>query len=108
MKNFDPKVLEKRFSFIHIPYKPFLTAHLKWKLSYQIMLLIRFNVMSPSDLEDFLRLVEINKDRLNDILECLRICSSGFTNKVAGLNRFKENVYLQFKRKIFDFLVTQR
>jgi hypothetical protein len=65
------------------------------------MLLIRFNVIHPDELEDFLKFVRNNNDRLDDILQCLSRRSAGYTNKVAGQNRFKKkNVYEQLKNKV--------
>jgi hypothetical protein len=101
---FDEEFIHSSLSFIRIARKPFLTSHVKWKLSYQIMLYIRFNVIGPDELQDFLRLVEINQDKIDKILECLSHRSAGFTNKVAGLNRFRKDVYLKLKYKLFDFI----
>lgn len=60
--------IKTALKFIQFSDRPMLTEHTRWKLSYQIMLLIRFNVISPDDLEDFLKFIEINQNHLNLIL----------------------------------------
>jgi hypothetical protein len=53
------------------------------------MLLIRFNVIGPDDIDDFMKLAQSYKDNIDKFIECLSRKSAGYTNKVAGLNRFR-------------------
>lgn len=100
MKLFDAERISVGLKFIDIPDKPFLTAHVKWKLSYQIMLLIRFNVIGPEEIEDFLQLARSHSGMIDKFIECLSRRSAGYTNKVAGLNRFRSGVYDKLKSRI--------
>lgn len=97
---FDVERISSGLKFIEIADKPFLTSHIKWKLSYQIMLLIRFNVIGPEYIEDFLRLAKSHRDNIDKFIECLSRRSAGYTNKVAGLNRFRKGVYEKLKSHI--------
>lgn len=45
-----------------------MTSNLIWKLSYQILLLIRFNVVGPSEIQDFLSFCELNQESIEEIL----------------------------------------
>jgi hypothetical protein len=61
------------------------------------MLPIRFNVIGPEEIEDFLQLARSHSEKIDKFIECLSRRSAGYTNKVAGLNRFRNGVYGKLK-----------